>query len=48
MLQPMKNERSRPVPAPKPWGDRKKSRRDHPDYRFPQHGEDHGPSTLLH
>lgn len=33
MLQPMKNERSRPAPQPKPWGERKKSRRDHDDSR---------------
>lgn len=33
MLQPMKNERRRPAPAPKPFGDRKKSRRDHDDSR---------------
>lgn len=33
MLQPMKNQRTRPAPTPKQFGDRKKSRRDHGDSR---------------
>lgn len=48
MLQPMKNERTRPATAPKPYGNRKKSRRDHPDYRFPEQDHDHGTGSLLH
>lgn len=33
MLQPMKNTRNRPEPKAKPFGDRKKSRRDHDNTR---------------
>lgn len=33
MLQPMKNQRTRPAPTPKQFGDRKKSRRDHDNTR---------------
>lgn len=41
MLQPMKNQRSKPAPQPKPFGDRKKSRRDHENSRHDWQGYDH-------
>ena len=33
MLEPMKHQRNRPAPKPKPFGARKKSRRDHENTR---------------